>query len=70
MYLNQNRKNHNNKYSHGIENKTYCCQSPNTCIIPYRTEADKNLLKQFYELNGYEQKNTECIICKNVNLIN
>ena len=69
MYSNQNRKVHKNQYSTNIENKTYCCQTPNTCIIPYRTEADKILLKQFYETNGYEQKE-DCVVCKNVNLIN
>jgi|LakMenE18May11ns_1017448.scaffolds.fasta_scaffold9951130_2 hypothetical protein len=71
MYSNQNRKNHNIKYSSNlIDRTTYCCQSPNTCVIPNRTQADKELLKQFYEANGYDQKEMNCQVCKNVNLLN
>jgi hypothetical protein len=71
MYSNQNRKLHKQNYSQSLEQRTsYCCQSPNTCVISNRTQADKELIKQFYESSGIEQKDSNCIICKNVNLIN
>ena len=69
MYSNQNRKIHDNKYSSKLSDRTtYCCQSPNTCVISNRTQADKELLKQFYEANGYDKNEMNCQICKNVNL--
>jgi len=70
MFSNQNKKIHKNSYLNNISNYSYCCQSPNTCLsYDNRTNSDKELLKQFYDLIGKKEE-PFCKICKNVNLIN
>ena len=70
MFSNQNRKLYTNSYSNNLSKTSYCCQSPNTCVVPNRTQADKDMINQFNKAIGNDQKETDCVICPNVNLIN
>ena len=69
MFSNRNRNSYS--YSTNITSRTtYCCQSPNTCVVPNRTQADKDMINQFNQSIGYNPKETGCVVCPNVNLIN